>query len=485
MHDLRVREVDPRPAPLGRFAEIVTADRFERLEGQARRTRTLLAGRTVWNLSSTAQGGGVAEMLQTLVAYGLGAGVATRWLVLAGDPAFFEITKRLHNLLHGTPGDGGDLGPHERAHFVAVQTSNLASAAERVRRGDLVLVHDPQPAGMITGLRRLGAHVVWRSHIGADVVNEHTERGWAFLREFLEDADGFVFSRRQYAPDWVPDERLAVIPPSIDPFSAKNAAMRPDDVRAVLRHAGLVGMPPEPVEDGGSLAFVRRDGSPGEVRAHTGLVDDGPVPADARLVLQVSRWDRLKDMAGVMRSFAEHPTLWSDDVHLVLAGPEVAGVSDDPEGADVLAECRALRDTLPADMRRRIHVVCLPMDDVDENAHLVNALQRHASLVVQKSLVEGFGLTVTEPMWKARPVVASAVGGIRDQIRDGVDGLLLEDPRDLTAFARLVGKVLGDPDLAARLGAAARERVRDRYLGDRHLIQYAELFAALLDPPAG
>ncbi|WP_432477834.1 glycosyltransferase [Nocardioides sp. GXQ0305] len=477
-----MREVDPRPAPLRRFAEIVTAERFQRLEAEAHRARDMLASRTVWNVSSTAQGGGVAEMLQTLVAYGLGAGVDTRWLVLEGDPAFFAITKRIHNLLHGTPGDGGDLGSRERAHFVAVQESNLASAVERVRPGDVVLVHDPQPAGMIAGMRRRGARVVWRCHVGADVVDEHTERGWAFLREFLEDAERYVFSRRQYAPSWLPDDALAVIPPSIDPFSAKNASLPPEDVRAVLRRAGLVGGPPGSGVDRRSLAFTRRDGSRGEVRAHAGLVDDGPLPEDARLVLQVSRWDRLKDMGGVLRAFAEHPTEWDDDVHLVLAGPEVTGVSDDPEGADVLAECRALRDRLSAEARRRIHLVCLPMDDADENAHLVNALQRRADLVVQKSLVEGFGLTVTEPMWKGRPVVASAVGGIRDQVHDGVDGLLLDDPHDLATFARLAGRVLREPDLAARLGGAARERVRDQYLGDRHLIQYGELFADLLGP---
>jgi trehalose synthase len=120
------------------------------------------------------------------------------------------------------------------------------------------------------------------------------------------------------------------------------------------------------------------------------------------------------------------------------------------------------------------------MDDVDENAHLVNALQHHATVVVQKSLVEGFGLTVTEPMWKARPVVASAVGGIQDQIVDGESGLLLPDPSDLDGFAALLARVLDDPAAAARLGAAARERVRDRFLGDRHLIQYVDLFAQML-----
>ena len=129
--------------------------------------------------------------------------------------------------------------------------------------------------------------------------------------------------------------------------------------------------------------------------------------------------------------------------------------------------------------RERVHLVSLPMDDVDENAHLVNALQRRATVIVQKSLVEGFGLTVTEAMWKARPVVASAIGGIQDQIEDGVHGLLLEDPRDLDAYGAALERVLGDEALAAKLGDAARERVLDRYLGDRHLIQYVELFAML------
>ena len=139
-----------------------------------------------------------------------------------------------------------------------------------------------------------------------------------------------------------------------------------------------------------------------------------------------------------------------------------------------------MRSALPEDVRSRVHLTALPMDDGDENAHLVNALQRYAAVVVQKSLVEGFGLTVTEPMWKSRPVVASAVGGILDQIDDGVSGLLLQDPADLAAMAHAVAAVLLDEELAGRLGAEAHARVRDRFLGDRHLIQYAELFETML-----
>jgi trehalose synthase len=417
-------------------------------------------------------------MLQTLLAYGRGAGVDTRWLVLAGDPEFFAITKRLHNVLHGAAGDGGPLGAHEAAHYAAALSKNLEVVRRLVRPGDVVLLHDPQTAGMVDELRASGVHVVWRCHIGSDTTNEFTDRGWGFLREFIDGADGFVFSRLEYAPAWLPRERIRVIPPSLDPFSTKNAWLSEEDTLAVLRRARLV----DTAAVNGDLTFMRRDGSTGVTRAHTGLLlEDDWLPRDVRTVMQVSRWDRLKDMAGVLTGFAEYTGSLPDDVHLLLVGPEVSGVSDDPEGAQVLADCRRLWRDLPNGVQSRVHLCCLPMDDGDENAHLVNALQRYATVVVQKSLVEGFGLTVTEPMWKGRPVIASSVGGIRDQIVDGESGLLLSDPGDLAAFAAAVRGVLVDHDRSARLGANAQLRVRDRYLGDRHLIQYAELFDELVN----
>jgi trehalose synthase len=168
-----------------------------------------------------------------------------------------------------------------------------------------------------------------------------------------------------------------------------------------------------------------------------------------------------------------------DDVELVLAGPSTEGVADDPEGASVLEEVIATWRELPESLRERIHLASLPTDDVAENAAIVNALQRHASVIVQKSLHEGFGLTVTEAMWKGRPVVASAVGGIQDQIEDGVSGVLLEDPEDSSAFARDLAGVLDDPQRARRLGEAGRERVREHFLGVRHLLKYARLIERL------
>jgi trehalose synthase len=183
-------------------------------------------------------------------------------------------------------------------------------------------------------------------------------------------------------------------------------------------------------------------------------------------------------MQGVMDGFAEHvdPSLGA---HLLLAGPAVTGVADDPEAAEVLEECTERWRALPHAARGRIHLACTPMADPDEAAAIVNALQRHAAVVVQKSIAEGFGLTVAEAMWKARPIVASAVGGIVDQIVSGAHGLLVTDPRDLVSFGTAVETLLRERTEAARLGANARARANAEFLGDRHLEQYGRLLAQL------
>ena len=208
------------------------------------------------------------------------------------------------------------------------------------------------------------------------------------------------------------------------------------------------------------------------------IVAEGLPGPDDPIVIEVSRWDRLKDMIGVMRGFAKYVAPGGPG-WLVLAGPSVEGVTDDPEGAMVFAETVAEWHKLPAEQRSRVVLLTLPMTDVDDNAAMVNALQRHATVVVQKSLAEGFGLTVAEGMWKARPVVASAVGGIRDQVVEGT-GILIADPTDLSSFGRAVRTLLDDPELADQMGAAAREYVRDHFVGDRHLLRYANLFTALI-----
>jgi trehalose synthase len=186
-------------------------------------------------------------------------------------------------------------------------------------------------------------------------------------------------------------------------------------------------------------------------------------------------------MAGVLRGFADH-VVPSGPGYLVLAGPAVEGVSDDPEGAAVYAGCVAQWHDLPPVARARIMLVSLPLDDIDENAAMVNALQRHATVIVQKSLAEGFGLTVAEGMWKGRPVVGSAVGGILDQVADGT-GILLPDPRDLKAFGTAVSELLGDREKAEQMGLAAQAHIRENYVGDLHLLRYARLFSAMLAQP--
>jgi trehalose synthase len=454
-----VRPIDPH-----RLGPLIGSERLEVFLQAAADVRSQLGNRRIVNVNSTATGGGVAEMLATLLGYTLGVGIEAEWLVIEGEPAFFEVTKRIHNGLYGSPGDGGDLGPHERAIYERTAAANIAPICAEVRPGDVAIVHDPQPAGLIAPLIEHGAHVVWRCHVGYDGTNEWTERAWAFVRPYVEDAQGHVFSREPFAPPWIERSRMRAIPPSIDPFTPKNAELEPAEVIGLLGAAGLLAVDHQPTDPRVTRrADVIREGRPPE----------SGVP----LVVQVSRWDRMKDMVGVLEGFVAHV---DGPAHLVLAGPAVTGVSDDPEGEEVWDETRTAWSRLPADARLRVHLAAIPMADPVENALIVNALQRHASVVVQKSLAEGFGLTVAEAMWKSRPVVASAVGGIVDQVVDGETGLLVRDPHDLAALGAAIERLLGDPAEAARLARNARNHVAEHFLGDRHLLQYAELLAELL-----
>jgi trehalose synthase len=462
------------PAP---FQELLDPDVWTEFENGLELARQLFRGRVVWNVNSTAQGGGVAEMLRSFTSYSRGAGLDMRWMAIEGTPEFFAVTKRLHNFLHGEPGDGGELGRAEQEVYREVTHENAEQLVAIVRPGDIVILHDPQTAGLVMRLKQREAVVLWRSHVGAETPNERVHQAWEFLAPCLEAADACVFSRRAYVPDWAVNRRTMVIQPSIDAFSPKNQEMEPRTVRAILGHVGLLGAG---ADEAMTPTFTRYDGSPGRVDRLCEVLSTGPPPpANAPLVTQVSRWDRLKDHMGVMRGFAEH-ALDGTDAHLVLAGPNVTAVADDPEGAEVLNEVEEAWRALPHMQRSRVHLSCLPMADIDENAAIVNALQRHSTIVVQKSLQEGFGLTVAEAMWKSRPVVASAVGGIRDQIADGETGILLDDPHDLERFGEVVRGLLDDPGRRALLGRDAREHVRRNFLANRHARQYLTLLGTVL-----
>lgn len=469
-----IQQVRVDPLKPERFEEILTEEGYGAFAEGFERARSMLEGRKVINVNSTARGGGVAEMLSPLLAYARGAGVDARWMVITGDPGFFEITKRIHNNLHGAPGDGGPLGDDERRVYEATLARNADELTRLVGSSDIVLLHDPQTAGLVEPLKATGAAVVWRCHLGLDTPNEIARGAWDFLRPYVEPADRYVFSRRAFAWEKLDDDKIIVIAPSIDAFSPKNQDLDATAVQAILSVAGLT------TGNGGPSATYRRvDGSSAVVERRADLNGGGPFGPDDPLVVQVSRWDRLKDPLGVMKGFADHVAP-ATSAHLVLAGPSVAAVSDDPEGAMVLAEAESAWNELPADVRDRIHLACLPMEDGDENAAIVNALQRRADVVVQKSIAEGFGLTVAEGMWKARPVVASRIGGIQDQISHRETGMLIDDPHDLAAFGDAVTALLQDPGLAEAIGSAARTKVRDSFLGPRHLLQYVDLVGDLI-----
>lgn len=414
------------------------------------------------NVNSTATGGGVAELLYRLLGYSRGVGIDADWLVIRGDPEFFVATKRIHNWLHGSPGDGGDIGRSERRAYERVTDANAESVLEAVGPGDVVVVHDPQPAGLVPRLVDHGARVVWRCHVGIDSRNEWTDRAWEFLRPYVEPAHAAVFSRGAFAPPFFPPEKLAIIAPSIDPLATKNRELSRAEVTSLLAAADLVSL------RGDTLRASLVAGP-----AH--VVREGRAPGlRTPLVVQISRWDRLKDMLGVLEGFAEHVPR-TTGAHLVLAGPAFGGVADDPEAESIWEDMAGRWRKLPAPDRERIHLVLIPMDDPEENALVVNALQRHATIVVQKSLAEGFGLTVAEAMWKSRAVVASRVGGIADQLVHGTSGILLDDPSDLATFGRVVTELLGSSTERRRLGRNAHRRASMYFLPDRHLLNYSYL----------
>jgi trehalose synthase len=393
--------------------------------------------------------------------------------VIRGDPGFFAITKRLHNRLHGFKGDGGSLGSAEQAAYERTLRSAGAELASLVRPDDVVILHDPQTAGLVDVAKRTGATVIWRCHVGRDRRNGLAGEAWSFLRGYVLGADAFVFSRREFVWEGLPEERTTIIQPSIDAFSPKNQEQSPAQSLAILSRAGIV--PDHALE----VTFTRFDGTPGRVDRRADMIEERPLSARDILVTQISRWDRLKDPLGVLTMFADHVHPVAE-AHLVLAGPSVDSVSDDPEGAAVLAAVQRHWERLPGPIRARVHLASLPMEDAEENAAIVNALQRRSNVVIQKSLAEGFGLTVAEAMWKERPVVASGVGGIQDQIVDGDSGILIANPRRLDEFGAATVSLLLDPARASVMGQAARLRVRDHFLGPYHLGRYFELIERLI-----
>jgi trehalose synthase len=478
-------------APLGVTAGAVRVDQLHaalgrkssaRLDDALRGAADALAGRAIWVINSTSAGGGVAELVRSWLPYWRAAGIDEHWAVVSADSAFFRVTKRIHNFLHGHPGDGGELGERERRIYDRALAANAVRLNRVLRPRDVVVLHDPQTAGLLPALKAQGAIVVWRSHVGADRPNQLTTAAWSFLAPYLVEADAYVFSRRPHIPPGLRHVPMAIIPPCIDPTSTKNRDLDPACARAILVHAGIA----QPAEVAVQPLYHRHDGSPRLLRQRAAVRRLGTRPRIGRdpMVVHLSRWDRLKDPIGVLDSFAGY-VLDAADAHLILAGPTARAVADDPESEEVYDELERRWEALAPARRTRVELVRLPMADLDDNAAIVSALLSQADVVVKKSLQEGFGLGVTEALWKRRAVVASAVGGHSDQIQDHVSGVLVRDPRDYARFGDAIATLLNDPAGARRLGHAARCFVRERYLLDRYAVRWAALLGTITDPAGG
>jgi trehalose synthase len=397
---------------LENYRSIVGTDVLEELYLLGRR----LTGRTVLNINSTAIGGGVAEILNRLVPMMSELGLNAKWDVIKGGDAFYAVTKKFHNALHG---EAEDIGPHDYEVYERAQGENIAAMS---LDADVVFVHDPQPAGLVRARIAGRNRWIWRCHI--DLSRPDTEL-WEYFKAYVRRYDACVFSAACFSQELpIPQ---ALIPPSIDPLSDKNRELAPEEIDAVLARL--------------------------------------EIPRDLPLVTQVSRFDRLKDPLGVIEAF-KMARVYSD-ARLVLVG---GSADDDPEGAQILDRVRTR-----ARGESDITVLCLPPTSHVE----INAIQRASSVILQKSVREGFGLTVAEALWKGKPVIAGAVGGIPQQVTHRYSGILT---RSIEGTAYWLKQLLNEPAYGRRLGENGREHVKQNFLITRQLRDYLLLFLAVEHP---
>ena len=473
-----LQEINIENVSLDSYRSVVGDEYIENLLKRGHHLKEQLAKARIFNINSTAKGGGVAEMLYTLPGYGKYIGMDLRWLVIEGDEQFFSITKRIHNFIHDNAGDGNSLSQTDHNHYQKISISNARDLLSIIRAGDVLILHDPQTAGLIPILKQEKVKVIWRCHIGHDGMGNYAKQAWSFLRSYLVHADAYVFSRKEYIPDFIlATKKYNVITPSVDLLSAKNQYLCEQSTKAILGHIGIIHYSDYTEAD---LLFKQKNGELSQVNRYADIICCGPRPkVNDLMVAQISRWDRLKDMLGVMQSFADY-VLDHENFHLVLAGPSVHGVTDDPEGVIVFNNCLEAWRSLSHFKRSRIQLVCLPMKDIEENGVMVNAIQRHATVIVQKSIYEGFGLTVTEALIKGKAVLASKVGGIQDQITHGETGLLVDNPTDLESFGVLLKMLLHDKKLRDKLGRGGFTFSHQNFLIPQHLNRYVDLFESLL-----
>ena len=449
-----------------------------------------LSGRTVWMVNSTAKGGGVAEMLPRQVALLNELGLQTRWCVIGTERTeFFDLTKRLHNAIHGA--GAPSFSADDRALYETVGKELAAELGPRLAPGDVLVVHDPQPAAMGARIRQSQDVVaIWRCHIGLDEENAQTQAAWKLLEPYLHEYDHGVFTAPEYIPHFLAG-RSSLITPALDPLTNKNRPLSAHRLTGILCNAGLMLQhnPVLPRPFAKPALRLQPDGSFGPA------VQPDEIGLLFRpTVTQISRWDRLKGWKPLLDAFTQlkqqYPALEElSEVQkrrfslcrLVLAGPEPAAVADDPEAKDVLEELIQGYVALPKDVQKDVVMLSLPMGSTRENALMVNALQSCSSIVVQNSVREGFGLTVTEPMLKGVPVLGSPACGIRQQIRDGIDGRLHHDASDPAVIATALVEMLNDPVGRADWGRHGQRRVYDEFLIFSQLRRWLRTLAAAVD----
>jgi trehalose synthase len=447
-----------------------------------------LQGRTVYAVSSTAKGGGVAEMLPSQIGLLRDLGIDAQWIVIEPqEPAFFALTKRLHNAIHG--GAPPRISEADRDLYARVSRDAADALAQHVTERDLLLVHDPQPAGAGALLQqRLGVRAVWRCHIGLDEQTDATRQAWEFLRPWLEPYARCVFSVAEYAPE-LARGRAVVIPPGIDPLSHKNRELSVHKLAGILENAGLVRSQ-QPMLYPPFDEPARRLGADGRFHAAGAMPDMGLLFRP--IVTQISRWDRLKGFGPLLEGFVRLKRAGAaaaepkrarrrlELARLVLAGPDPDSIADDPEGRAVLEELKEHWLSLDPEMQSDVALLSLPMGSLKHNALIVNALQRCSTVVVQNSLREGFGLTATEAMNKGLCVIATRAAGLRAQIEHGVHGWLIDDPEDPDEISDRLRAALADPMMRISLGRNARRRVGERYLIPAQLEAWLLLLQELL-----
>jgi trehalose synthase len=397
---------------LADYQAVVGPGVIDELKVMADRVR----GKKLQHVNSTSVGGGVAEILTRLVPLLGELGIEATWDVIKGNQAFYNVTKAFHNALHGKTETITD-------QMLEIFRANTEMNLKGMHiTGDTVMIHDPQPVGLIARKKDLGRNWVWRCHIDVSTPQKEV---WDFLSPFVEQYDAAIFSMPEFSRQLaIPQFRVA---PSIDPLSDKNRDLSREEIERVLEKYKLDATRP--------------------------------------ILTQISRFDRLKDPLGVMQAYKTVKR--RQDCQLVLAG---GGADDDPEGMQVLQEVREAANGDPD-----IHILLLPpFSDLE-----INALVRGSTVVIQKSLREGFGLTVSEALWKKKPVVAGAVGGIRLQVIDGVTGFLVHS---IEGAANQVSQLLRDRKLRERIGENGHEHVRHNFLLTRHVRDYILTMLAVEHP---